>query len=80
MSEQKKRKFLELVDVQAELNKLAHGERERNPEEWAMIAVEHIGHLSSAVLAGDHERVKQEILHVAAPLMELYVSPNKNYS
>lgn len=44
------------------------------PEKWAMIAVVHIGHLTEAVMEGDNAKVERELLHVAAPLLELYLT------
>ena len=73
MTEQMKNGFLKKVELQAEINRLKHGEGSRRPEAWAMIAASHMGHLMEAVLRYDSEAVEKELLHVAAPLLELYL-------
>ncbi|AEG14497.1 hypothetical protein Desku_0898 [Desulfofundulus kuznetsovii DSM 6115] len=65
-------KFLDKVSMQAEINRLAHGDARRVPGEWAMIAGTHMGHLLEAVLQDDREKIEKELLHVAAPLLELH--------
>ncbi|OPY62246.1 MAG: hypothetical protein A4E56_01439 [Pelotomaculum sp. PtaU1.Bin065] len=37
-----------------------------------MIAASHMGHLMEAVLIKDKEVMEKELLHVEAPLLELY--------
>ncbi|SHE96010.1 hypothetical protein SAMN02745218_01139 [Desulfofundulus australicus DSM 11792] len=64
--------FLKNVSTQAEINRLAHGSARRTPQEWAMIAGTHMGHLLEAVLQDDREKIEKELLHVAAPLLELH--------
>ncbi|MGB9805093.1 hypothetical protein [Desulfofundulus sp.] len=64
--------FLDWVSTQVELNRLVHGNARRAPQEWAMIAGTHMGHLLEAVLQDDPERIQKELLHVAAPLLELH--------
>ncbi len=72
MTENQKNEFLKKIALQAELNRYAHGEGNRIPEEWVMIVQVHIGHLFEAIMKKDKEKIEKEILHVAAPLMELY--------
>jgi hypothetical protein len=76
MTEQIKNQFLNMVEKQAEINRLMHGgkDKERNLKDWAMIAGEHLGHLFKAVMDGDKSKTEQELLHVAAPLLELFNS------
>jgi hypothetical protein len=68
--------FLTKTLLQAEINRTRHGDEEkaepRKIEEWAMIAGEHMGHLMGAVLRGDAAAIEREVLHVAAPLLELH--------
>lgn len=77
MTQQLKDQFLKMVDLQAQTNRMMHGDNERSLQEWAMIAMEHIGHLSGAVLECDRARAEKEILHVAAPLLELFCAVKK---
>ena len=72
MTENQKNEFLKKIVLQSELNRYAHGEGNRIPEEWAMIAQIHMGQLFEAVMKKDKEKIEKEILHVAAPLIELY--------
>lgn len=72
MTENMKASFLSKVTIQAETNRLVKGEQSLPMEQWAMIAGEHMGHLFSAVMAGDRDEVEKELLHVVAPLLELY--------
>ena len=72
MTEQVKSGFLKKVELQAEINRLKHGDGSRRPEEWAMIAAAHMGHLMEAVMKKDAAAIEKELLHVTAPLLELY--------
>lgn len=72
MTEQIKSSFLRKVELQAQMNRLAKGDHDLPMEKWAMIAGEHMGHLFSAVMANDRDKVERELLHVTAPLLELY--------
>lgn len=72
MTESMKDSFLSKVALQAETNRLVKGEHDLPMEQWAMIAGEHMGHLFGAVMAGDRDKVEKELLHVVAPLLELY--------
>ncbi|ABO49520.1 hypothetical protein Dred_0985 [Desulforamulus reducens MI-1] len=72
MTESMKNSFLTKVALQAETNRLVKGEQDLPMEKWAMIAGEHMGHLFAAVMDGDRDRVEKELLHVTAPLLELY--------
>ncbi|OPX89465.1 MAG: hypothetical protein A4E53_01542 [Pelotomaculum sp. PtaB.Bin104] len=62
--------FIDAVNAQRELDRLVHGERDQR--ELAVTAAARIGYLLEAVAYGDSERVKNEILRVAAPLLEMY--------
>lgn len=68
--------FLEKVRLQARLNRERYGGEEHDlhlqMQDWTLIAGTHMGHLMEAVRRGDHDAVEREILHVAAPLLELY--------
>lgn len=68
--------FLKKTLLQAELNRMKHGDEstddQRLPDDWALIAGEHMGHLLGAVRKQDWARVEQEILHVSGPLLELH--------
>lgn len=44
-----------------------------SPERWAMIVTAHAGHLAEAVMEGDDAKVERELLHVAAPLLEIFL-------
>lgn len=72
MTEQVKNSFLRKVELQAQMNRLMKGDHDLPMEKWAMIAGEHMGHLFSAVMADDRDKVERELLHVVAPLLELY--------
>ncbi|MGB9804543.1 hypothetical protein [Desulfofundulus sp.] len=78
MSEEVLRSFLQSALKQVKINRLMH-EGDENavpqimPEQWAMIVAVHAGHLTEAVLEGDDVKVERELLHVAAPLLELYL-------
>ena len=71
------REFLNKVAVQARINRIAHGDSPRPVMEWAVIAGTHMGHLLEAAMKGDGDTLEKEILHVAAPLLELYVEAVK---
>ncbi|MCL6479903.1 MAG: hypothetical protein K6T65_16145 [Peptococcaceae bacterium] len=68
--------FLQKTLLQARLNRMKHGDDQRDdnrpPVEWAMIAGEHMGHLLGAVRKEDWAAVEREILHVSGPLLELH--------
>ncbi|MDO7785812.1 hypothetical protein [Desulforamulus aquiferis] len=72
MTEQIKKSFLDKVALQVEMNRMVKGEHDLSMEKWAMIAGEHMGHLFASVMTGDRDRAEKELLHVAAPLLELY--------
>ncbi len=72
MTEQARKEFLKKVELQVQINRMQHGEGSRTPEEWAMIAVTHMGHLIDAVMKKDYESIEKELLHVTAPIIELY--------
>jgi len=72
MTEQVKNSFLGKVALQALMNRMVKGDHDLPMEKWAMIAGEHMGHLFAAVMANDKDKVEKELLHVAAPLLELY--------
>jgi len=67
-----KNDFLKAVAVQVDLNRMMHGEKRRPMSDWAMIAQEHMGHLFGAILSEKTDEVEKELLHVVAPLLELY--------
>lgn len=68
--------FLAKVRLQARLNRERYGGEEHDlrlqMQDWTLIAGTHMGHLMEAVRRGDHDAVEREVLHVAAPLLELY--------
>jgi len=68
--------FLQKTLLQARLNRMKHGDEERDDHrpaaDWAMIAAEHMGHLLGALRKEDWEVVEKEILHVSGPLLELH--------
>lgn len=68
--------FLKKTLLQAEINRLKHGDKERDDRrpalDWALIAGEHMGHLLGAVRENDLATVEKELLHVSAPLLELH--------
>ncbi|PHJ36838.1 hypothetical protein P378_19920 [Desulforamulus profundi] len=72
MTEQIRNSFLKKVELQAQMNRIMKGDYDLPMEKWAMIAGEHMGHLFSAVMANDRDKVERELLHVTAPLLELY--------
>ena len=72
MTDNMKNSFLAKVALQAETNRLVKGEHDLTMEQWVLIAGEHMGHLFAAVMASDKDQVEKELLHVAAPLLELY--------
>lgn len=72
MTENQREKLVKNILLQVELNRLAHGEGKRTTEEWSMIAQIHMGHLTEAVMKRDNGKIEKEILHVAAPLVEMY--------
>jgi len=69
-------KFFSMIESQLEINQLTHGEKDKanSPTIWAMIAGEHMGHLQGALVKGDYQLVEQELLHIAAPLADMYKS------
>jgi len=63
------------IELQREVNRMQHGEdktKSRTIQDWALIASEHMGHLTGAVLKTDQAEIEKELLHVMAPLIELY--------
>lgn len=68
--------FLKKTLLQAEINRLKHGDEERDDcrpvLDWALIAGEHMGHLLGAIREDDLTVVEKELLHVSAPLLELH--------
>jgi len=72
MTEEAKKDFLKKVELQVTINRMQHGETSRSPEEWAMIAGTHMGHLLDAVIKKDIAAIEKELLHVTAPIVELY--------
>lgn len=75
MSEELKQKFLKMVELQAINNRMMHGDdKDRTLQEWALIAGEHMGHLAGVVNRENRREAEKEILHVAAPLLELFIA------
>lgn len=79
MSSEILRSFLQSALKQVRINRLVHEGDENTvpqitPEKWAMIVTAHAGHLTEAVMEGDNAKVERELLHVAAPLLELYLA------
>ena len=72
MTEEIKNSFLKKVELQAEINRMRHGDDRRTLYVWAMIAATHMGHLFEAVLQNDQAEIEKEILQIAAPLLEMY--------
>jgi hypothetical protein len=71
--------FLKKVETQVEINRMMKGEDKDLPiHEWAMIIGEHMGHMFEAVRAGDRGEIEKELLHIAAPLLELYIENKRN--
>lgn len=74
--------FLKKTLLQAEINRLKHGDEERDDSrpalDWALIAGEHMGHLLGAIRENDLAAVEKEILHVSAPLLELHNALHRN--
>lgn len=74
--------FLKKTLLQAQLNRLKHGDDadddRRPPEDWALIAGEHMGHLLGAIRQRDWAKVEREILHVSGPLLELHEALYRN--
>lgn len=68
--------FLKKTLLQAELNRLRHGNPEadaaRLPLDWGLIAGEHFGHLLAALRSQDKDAMEKEVLHVSAVLLELH--------
>jgi hypothetical protein len=68
--------FLRKTLLQARLNRMKHGDGQRDDcrpaADWAMIAGEHMGHLLGALRKEDWSAVEREILHVSGPLLELH--------
>ncbi|SHK08290.1 hypothetical protein [Desulforamulus aeronauticus] len=68
--------FLKKTLLQAELNRLRHGNPEadavRLPVDWGLIAGEHFGHLLAALRNQDKDAIEKEVLHVSAVLLELH--------
>lgn len=77
MTEEAKKDFLKKVELQVQINRMQHGEGGRRPEEWAMIAGTHMGHLLDAVMIRDASAIEKELLHVAAPIIELFEEISK---
>ncbi|WP_031516817.1 hypothetical protein [Desulfofalx alkaliphila] len=78
MTENIKNSFLTKVALQAEANRMVKGEQSLPMEKWAMIAGEHMGHLYAAVMDNKKDQVEKELLHVVAPLLELYIEVVKS--
>ncbi|ACV63262.1 hypothetical protein Dtox_2453 [Desulfofarcimen acetoxidans DSM 771] len=72
MTEEITNSFLTKVDLQAEINRLQHGNIRRSIQEWSLIIGTHFGHLFNAVRRNDHAEIEKEILHITAPLLEMY--------
>jgi len=77
MTGEAKKDFLKKVELQVTINRMQHGEGSRSPEEWAMIAGTHMGHLLDAVMKKDVAAIEKELLHVTAPIVELYEEVKK---
>ena len=80
MTEEIKNSFLTKVGMQAEINRMRHGDNRLTVQMWAMIAATHMGHLFEAVLRDDEAEVEKEILQIAAPLLEMYEELKINVS
>ncbi|WP_018085704.1 hypothetical protein [Desulfurispora thermophila] len=72
MTEKTKTDFLNKVAMQVEINRLVHGDKELSLTEWSLIVAEHMGHLMAALRQNDYAQIEKEILHMAAPLMEMH--------
>lgn len=72
MTEQARKDFLKQVELQVQINRMQHGDGSRRPEEWAMIAGAHMGHLLDAAMKNDTHEIMKEMWHIIAPLYELY--------
>jgi len=72
MTEEAKKELIKKVELQVTINRMQHGEESRTPEEWSMIAGTHMGHLLDAAMKKDAAAIEKEILHVAAPIIELF--------
>lgn len=74
--------FLKKTLLQAQLNRLKHGDEANDDQrpvgDWAMIAGEHMGHLLGAVRMQDWAKIEREILHVSGPLLELHEALYRN--
>ncbi|GAB6158970.1 hypothetical protein JCM39194_21700 [Desulfotomaculum varum] len=70
------RDFLKKTLLQAELNRVRHGnpaaDAARLPVDWGLIAGEHFGHLMAALRQQDPDNIEKEVLHVSAVLLELH--------
>lgn len=68
--------FLKKTLLQAELNRIRHGNPEadaaRLPLDWGLIAGEHFGHLMAALRKENADAIEKEVLHVSAVLLELH--------
>ncbi len=64
--------FLTKLTAQREENRQEHGNDNRTMREWAMISVEHMGHLLREINHKNYENIEKELFHVAAPLLEIY--------
>jgi len=75
--------FLKKTLLQAEINRLKHGDEDRDDcrpvLDWALIAGEHMGHLLGAIREDDLTVVEKELLHVSAPLLELHNALRRKY-
>ena len=82
MTLQEAQSFVQAVLAQQKINREAHGNTEaddqRSPLDWGVIAAEHMGHLVGALRCGDIQKVENEILHVAGPLLECWNSVKTN--
>ena len=72
MTEDIKKGFLKKVELQAEINRMQHGDDRRSTQEWSLIIGTHLGHLFNAVRRNDQAEIEKEILHITAPLLEMY--------
>ncbi|MCS5696963.1 hypothetical protein [Desulfofundulus thermocisternus] len=83
MSNEMLQSFLQSALKQVRINRLVHeGSEEVIPEldmeKWTMIVTTHTGHLAEAVINRDTAKMERELLHIAAPLLELYLALKSN--
>lgn len=70
--------FIKSALKQVELNRIVHeGDPNEQPmlttHHWVSIIMEHLGHLAKAVMQGEVVDTEKELLHMAAPMLELYI-------